>query len=84
MGITTPCVHGCPQLLCNTEESNTRLWLHVVHSVGNKKLFFSPDTDVYHIGRLLEFQGCYDMYVQSSSMSSPELRLLHSNSPSSV
>ena len=80
MCITPSGVHECPQLLCTAKESDTRVWLHVVHSAGNKKLFFSPDTDVYHIGCLLEFQGGYDIYVQLSSMSSPELRLLYFNS----
>ena len=50
MCITTSGVHECPQLLCNAEESDTRVWLHVVQSAGDKKLLFSPDTDVYHIG----------------------------------
>ena len=76
MGITTSDMHECSQLLCNAEESDTRLWQYVVHSAGNKKLFFSPDTDVYHIGRPLEFQKGYDIYVQLSSMPSPELKLL--------
>ena len=31
----------------NAEESDTRIWLHVIHS---RKLVLSPDTDVYHIG----------------------------------
>ena len=81
MGITTSSMHESSQFLCNAEESDTRVWLHVVHNAGNKKLLFSPDTDVYHIGCLLEFQGGYDIYVQLSSMPSPELRLLHFNSP---
>ena len=64
MGITTSGVHECPQLLCNAEESDTRVWLHVVHSACNKKLLFSPDTGVYHIGCVLEFSGGNDIYVQ--------------------
>ena len=79
MGITPSGVHECPQLMCNAEESDTRVWLHVVHSAGSKKLLFSPDTDVYHIGLSLDFHGGYDIYVQLSSMTSPELRLLHFN-----
>ena len=59
MCITTSDVRECPQLLCTAKESDTRVWLHVVHSAGNKKLLFSPDTEVYHIGHLLEFQGGY-------------------------
>ena len=26
------------------------MWLHCIHSTGTKKLIFSPDTDVYHVG----------------------------------
>ena len=26
------------------------IWLHSVHSIGTKKLIFSPDTDIYHVG----------------------------------
>ncbi len=37
-------------LICNAEESDTRIWLHVLHSAGTNKLVLSPDTDVYHIG----------------------------------
>ena len=61
MCITTLGMHEFPQLFCNAEESDTRVWLHVVHSAGNKK-------HVYHIGRLLEVQGGYDIYVQMSSV----------------
>jgi len=43
----------CPLLTCDAEESDTRVWLHVVHSAGTRKLLFSPDTDVYHIGLFL-------------------------------
>ena len=39
-----PCYHS------NAEEADTRIWLHVKHSAGNRKLIFSPDNDVYHIG----------------------------------
>ena len=38
------------QLTCNAEESDTRIWLHVINSAGKKKLVLSPDTDMYHIG----------------------------------
>ena len=44
---TSQCDH---YLTCNAEESDTRIWLHVVNSIGMKKLVLSPDTDVYHIG----------------------------------
>ncbi len=38
-------------LMCNAEESDTRIWLHVLHSASINKLVLSPDTDVYHIGK---------------------------------
>lgn len=31
----------------NADESDTRIWLHIKHSIGP---ILSPDTDVYHIG----------------------------------
>lgn len=40
----------CPQLWTNADEANMRLRLHCAHSAGTKKLIFSPDTDVYHVG----------------------------------
>ena len=39
-----------PTLYSNADESDTRIWLHCVHSHGAKKLLYSPDTDIYHIG----------------------------------
>ena len=33
-------------LSCNAEESDTRIWLHVINSAGTKKLVLSPDTDI--------------------------------------
>ena len=38
------------RLACNAEEADMRIWLHVIHSAGQKKLVLSPETDVYHIG----------------------------------
>ena len=37
------------RLSCSAEESDTRMWLHVLHSPGAEKLVLSPDTDIYHI-----------------------------------
>ena len=31
----------------NADESDTRIWLHIKHSIGP---ILSPDTNVYHIG----------------------------------
>ncbi len=39
-----------PSLWTNADEGDLRVWLHCIQSTGRKKLIFSPDTDVYHIG----------------------------------
>ena len=44
-----------------------------------KKLLFSPDTDVLHIGLPLVNHYVYDMYVQLSHITSLEMRILHIN-----
>ena len=63
LSITQSSVQVCPLLSCNAEESDTRVWLRVVHSVGTKKLLFSPDTDVYHVGLPLLNPDRYDVYA---------------------
>jgi hypothetical protein len=35
-----------PLYFSNAEEADTQLWLHAKHSVGERKLIYSPDTDV--------------------------------------
>ena len=71
---------GPPQrddmLKCNAEETDTRVWLHVVHSAGQKKLVLSPDTDVYHIGLPYIAGSNLDVMVKLSPLSSLQLRLL--------
>ena len=79
MTISASGVEECPSLVCDAEESDTRVWLHVLRSSGHKKLLYSPDTDVYHIGLTLIDPSVHDVYVQLSNISSPELRLLHLN-----
>jgi len=64
------------RLACNAEESDTRVWLHVVNSAGQRKLVLSPDTDVYHIGLPFLGRTTLDVLVQLSPFSSLELRLL--------
>ncbi len=44
------------RLTSNAGESDTRIWLHVLHSAGTRKLVLSPDTDVYHITIIAETQ----------------------------
>ena len=47
----------CSLLTSDAEESDNRVWLHVVRYAGTRKLLFSPGTDVYHIGLPLSFAG---------------------------
>ncbi len=47
--------------------SDTRIWLHVLHSAGTRKLVLSPDTDVYHM---------LDVIVRLSPFNSIDQRLL--------
>ena len=69
-----------PLLNCTAEEADTRVWLHTFRSPGSKKLLYSPDTDVYHIGLPLLQKYPSDVFVQLSPISSPERKLLHLNS----
>ena len=63
ISISTSVVEECPTLECDAEESDIRVWLHVLHSSGHKKLLYSPDTDVYHIGLTLIDPRVKDVYV---------------------
>ena len=65
-----------PKLRCNAEEADTRIWLHALHSAGEKKLVVSPDTDVYHIGLPIVAKHKMDVKVQLSRFNSKELCLL--------
>ncbi len=52
----------------NAEEADTRLWFHVKHSGGQKKLLFSPDTDVYHIGLTAANLTTNDIIIQLNAI----------------
>jgi hypothetical protein len=65
-----------PALICNTEETHTRIWLHVKQSRANKILIKSPDTDVYHNGLPLECISRKQVIIQISPINSRELCLL--------
>ena len=43
-------VQPLPYLRSNAEETDLRIWLHCTRSSGSRKMLYSPDTDVYHIG----------------------------------
>ena len=61
MTISASGVEECPTLVCDVEESDTRVWLHVLCGSGRKKLLYSPDTDVYHIGLTLIDPSLHDV-----------------------
>lgn len=42
-----------PSYSTNMDEADMRIWLHCIHTSGQKILIFSPDTDVYHIGLVI-------------------------------
>ena len=62
----------------NAEEADTLVWLHATHSAGRRKLIFSPDTDVYHIGLTCAELASTNTIVQLSALGR-ELRLLNLN-----
>ena len=59
-------------LSCNADESDTRIWLHVLHSPGTRKLVLSPDTDVYNIWLQVITPTNLDVLVRLSTFSSIE------------
>ena len=67
--------HLEPSYYSNAEEADTRVWLHVKHSAGQRKLIFSPDTDVYHIGLTSANLTSHDLIIQLSPIGR-ELKLL--------
>ena len=79
IAITNSGIQERAELSSDAEEADTRVWLHTFRSVGHRKLVFSPDTDVYHIGLPLLDTELHDVYVQLSPATSRELRLLHLN-----
>ena len=61
----------------NSEETNTRIWLHVLKSECTQILVVSPDTDVYHIGLPLLTNSGKDIAVQVSAINSKEVRFVN-------
>ena len=70
--------YPAPGYKCAAEEGDTRVWLHADHAPGRKKLIYSPDTDVYHIGLTNIDTTSDDIIVQLSSIGT-NLKLLHIN-----
>ncbi|XP_064384664.1 uncharacterized protein LOC135333611 [Halichondria panicea] len=73
---STPQPQVDDSLYCNAEESDTRIWLHVINSVGTRKLVLSPDTDVYHVGLPLVAGTQLECNVRLSLFNSTEHRFL--------
>jgi len=65
-----------PQLYSNAEETDTRIWLHVVNAQNTNILVLSPDTDVYHIGLPIVANTNKKVYVQLSKFTEREVRLV--------
>lgn len=56
-----------------------RIWLHCIKSAGMRKLLYSPDTDVYHIGLPLLSQQYPqpDVFIQLQGRQKESQRYLH-------
>ena len=70
--------YPAPAYKCVAEEGDTRVWLHVDRSPGTKKLIYSPDTDVAHIGLTNADLSSDEVIIQISTMGKP-LKLFHMN-----
>ena len=66
----------CSHLMLRSQTLGCGCMLYTVQAL---KSCCSPDTDVYHIGLPLLNHYEYDVYVQLSPITSPEVRLLHLN-----
>ncbi len=69
-----------PRLWSNADEADLRVWLHCVHSTGTRKLVFSPDTDVYHVGlTVAPVLSDSEIFVQVSKNLRKGSKFLHLN-----
>ena len=57
------------------------MWLHCLNTPGQRKLIFSPDTDVYHIGLTLlsQFVPGSEIFIQLSKSYTEDARFLNLN-----
>ena len=79
---STGAINEETEFYSNAEETDLRIWLHCLLSNGTRKLIYSRDTDVYHIGLPLVLQQApaLDVFVQQSpslTMNSQFVSLLH-------
>ena len=67
-------------LTTNVDEADLRVWLHCVKSSGVRKLLYSPDTDIYHIGLTIvgELQEC-EVIVQLRKGTNDRDKYVHMN-----
>ena len=74
-------IQPLPYLRSNAEETDLRIWLHCKYSAGSRKMLYSPDTDVYHIGLPIvsHNQPRPDVYVQLHGRRKDSHRYLHAN-----
>ena len=68
-----------PSLNNNSEEADTRLWLHCVKSKGAKKLIYSPDTDTLFIGMVAANTIVHNVVIQQT-LDATDRKFLHLNS----
>ena len=73
---------GVPQPLpyfrSEAEETDLRIWHHCKYSTGSKKMLYSPDTDVYHIGLPL-LEQTSEIYIQLHGRRKDSNRYLYVN-----
>lgn len=74
-------VYPEPVLRTNADEGDMRVWLHCINTPGQRKLIFSPDTDVYHIGLTLMSQVDPEgvVFIQLSTNYTGDARFLNMN-----
>ena len=72
-------VQPLPFLKSNAEETDLRIWLHCMHSAGSRKMLYSPDTDIYHIGLPIAANQLphSDVYIQLNGRHKDSHRYLH-------
>ena len=68
--------HPAPEFKCNADEADTRVWLHVARASRSRKLLYSPNPDVYHIGLTNANLGTDEIIVQLSPIGQ-DLKLIH-------
>ena len=66
-------------LTCNAEEADTRMWLHMSKTSGEKVLLYSPDTDALFISLLTVNPIVKDVCLQVNPLGKPKLVLSITN-----